>query len=166
MQRLLEAGHGHGEAVEDVLAVEAGLVLLQDRLEVGGPVPDLVIRVHLAPGEQHQHVGQQIVAQRAEPGESGHGRGAHGGVLEQHAVVDEADVARGVGGAGPLLAQQREDLHGKAGMLAVLDELAKMRQAVLLGLGVLLDDRDDGVGNASLVVKTSLVPQHAGQEVQ
>jgi len=40
---------------------------------------------------------------------------------------------------------------GKTGMLAVLNELAEVSQAALLGLWVLLDDGDDRVGNRSLV---------------
>ena len=39
----------HLYPVEDILGVEAGLVLLEDGLEVGGPVTHLVIVVHLAP---------------------------------------------------------------------------------------------------------------------
>ena len=48
-----------------------------------------------------------------------------------------------------------EDADGEAGVLAVLDELAQVREAVLLGLGVLLDDGDDGVSNGRLVLKTT-----------
>ncbi len=50
---------------------------------------------------------------------------------------------------------------GEAGMLAILDELAEVGQAILLGLGILLNDGDDGIGNAGLIFETALVSQHA-----
>ena len=56
--------------------------------------------------------------------------------------------------------KQVEDLDSEAGVLAVLDELAEVGEAVLLGLGVLLNHGDDGVGNACLVLQASLVPTH------
>ena len=56
--------------------------------------------------------------------------------------------------------KQVEDLDSEAGVLAVLDELAEVGEAVLLGLGVLLNHGDDGVGNAGLVLQASLVPTH------
>ena len=45
-----------------------------------------------------------------------------------------------------------QDPDSEAGVLAVLDELAKVGEAALLGLGVLLNDRDDRVGDRSLVL--------------
>ena len=166
VQRLLQAGHRHSQVVQDVLAVQAGLVLLQDRLEVSRPVPHLVIGVHLTPGEQHQHVGQQVIAQRPELGHGGDSSGPDSSVLQEDSVVDETDVASGVGGPGTFLAQQVQDLHRQDGVLAVLYELAQVGQSVLLRLGVLLDHGDDGVGNAGLVVQAALVSQHARQEVE
>ena len=56
--------------------------------------------------------------------------------------------------------KQVEDLDSEAGVLAVLDELAEVGEAVLLGLGVLLNHGDDGVGNAGLVLQATLVPTH------
>ena len=52
-----------------------------------------------------------------------------------------------------LLSQEVEDLDGEAGVLAILDKLAEVREPVLLGLRVLLDHGDDGVRNAGLVKK-------------
>ena len=59
----------------------------------------------------------------------------------------------------PLGAQEVEDPDGERGVLAVLDELAEVTEAVLLGLGVLLDDGDDRVGDRGLVLQASLVPE-------
>jgi hypothetical protein len=42
-------------------------------------------------------------------------------------------------------------------VLAVLDKLAEVGEAVLLGLGVLLDHGNDGVRNARLVFQAALV---------
>ena len=50
-------------------------------------------------------------------------------VLQDDAVVDEADVLGGGGGAGPLSAQQVENLGGQDSVLAVLDELTQVSQA-------------------------------------
>jgi hypothetical protein len=55
--------------------------------------------------------------------------------------------------------QEVKNLDGKAGVLAVLDELAEVGEAVLFGLGVLLDDGDDGVSDARLIVQAPLVPK-------
>ena len=79
-----------------------------------------------------------------------------GGVLQDDAVVDEADVFAGLGGFGALLAEQVEDARRQDGVLAVLDELAQVRQPDLLRLGVVLQDADDCVHNAFLVVKATL----------
>ena len=49
-----------------------------------------------------------------------------------------------------------EDPRGQDGVLAVLNELAQVGQARLLGLGVFLDDADQRVHNRTLVVKSSL----------
>jgi len=38
-----------------------------------------------------------------------------------------------------------EDAHRQRSVLAVLDKLTQVREASLLGLGILLDDGDDGV---------------------
>ncbi len=51
-----------------------------------------------------------------------------------------------------------KNLDGEAGVLAVLDELAEVWEAVLLGLRVLLDDGNDGVRDARLVVQPPLIP--------
>ena len=42
-------------------------------------------------------------------------------------------------------------------MLAVLNELTQMSQARLLGLGILLNDRNDRVNNRPLVIETTLM---------
>lgn len=47
-------------------------------------------------------------------------------VLQDHTVVDKANVLRGVVGLGPLLAQQVQDAGGQHSELAVLDELAQV----------------------------------------
>ena len=39
--------------VQDVVGVEIGLVLVQDGLEVGGAVADLIVTVQLAAGQQN-----------------------------------------------------------------------------------------------------------------
>ena len=58
-----------------------------------------------------------------------------------------------------------EHPDGERGVLAVLDELAEVREPVLLGLGVLLDERDDRLGDGGLVLEAALVAEHAGEEV-
>ena len=52
-----------------------------------------------------------------------------------------------------------EDPDGEGGVLAVLDELAEVAEAVLLRLRVLLDDRDDRVRDRRLVLQPALVPE-------
>ncbi len=54
--------------------------------------------------------------------------------------------------------EEVENLDGEAGVLAVLDELAEVWEAVLLGLRILLNDGNDGVRDARLVVQPALVP--------
>jgi hypothetical protein len=116
-------------AFDDVVVVEGGVIAAEDGAVVGGAVAHLVVRVHLAACQQHADVGQQIGAEGAELRQRRHCGRAHGRVLENHSVVDEADVARGLLGAWTLLAQQVQDAHRQAGVLAVLNELAKVRQA-------------------------------------
>ena len=92
-------------------------------------------------------------------------RTPHSRVLEQYAVVDEADVSGRVCCEWSFLSEQVEDAHGQAGVLAVLYEIAQVRQIVDLRLGVVLDDGDDGVGDGGLVVESSLVAKHPRVEV-
>ena len=47
-------------------------------------------------------------------------------MLQDHAVIDEADILGGVVGLGSLLAQEMQDAGGQDGELAVLDELAQV----------------------------------------
>lgn len=77
-------------------------------------------------------------------------------MLQDNPVVDEADVFRGVVGFGPFLPQEVQDPCGQHCELAVLDELAEVRQASFLALRVLLDDADDAVHDGSLVLKATL----------
>ena len=88
------------QSVEDELGVEVLLLLLEDDLEVGCAVADLVVAVHLAAAEQDEDVGQQVVAEGAEARQGRDGGRPHRGVLQDDAVVDVADVARGVRGLG------------------------------------------------------------------
>ena len=81
---------------------------------------------------------------------------ADGGALEDHTVVDEADVVGGLRSARPLAAQQVEDARRQHRVLAVLDELAQVRQPHLLRLAVLLQDADDRVDDCLLVVEAAL----------
>jgi hypothetical protein len=53
-----------------------------------------------------------------------------------------------------------EDLDCETSVLAVLDELAEVGEAVLLGLGVLFNDGYNGVRNTGLVVQAALVPKN------
>ena len=86
------------QSVEDELGVEVLLLLLEDDLEVGCAVADLVVAVHLAAAEQDEDVGQQVVAEGTEAREGGDGGSPNGGVLQDDAVVYVADVARRVRG--------------------------------------------------------------------
>ena len=52
----------------------------------------LVIGVHLAAAEEDEDVGQEVVAERPKPGQRRDGRRPHRRALQQHTVVDEADV--------------------------------------------------------------------------
>ena len=57
------------------------------------------------------------------------------------------------------VSEQMKDAHGQARLLAVLYELAQVRQTVVL------DDGDDGVGDGGLVVESSLVTDHPREKV-
>ena len=46
-------------------------------------------------------------------------------------------------------------------MLEVLDELAQVSQLVVLAIGVVLGEGDDGVRDGDLVVKTAFIAQHS-----
>lgn len=74
-------------------------------------------------------------------------------------------LLRGLLRLRPLLAQKMQDTDGKAGVLAVFDELAQVGQPGLLGFGVVGDDRYDGVRDRSLVLEAALVSQQGRQEV-
>jgi hypothetical protein len=63
--------------------------------------PHLVIVIIQRALQQHDHARPQVLHCSAEPRERAHGRSAHGGVLQDHAVEDEAYVAgAGAGGGG------------------------------------------------------------------
>lgn len=47
-------------------------------------------------------------------------------VLQDHSVIDEADVLGGVVGLGPLLAQEMQDASGQHSELAVFNEFAQV----------------------------------------
>ena len=51
------------------------------------------------------------------------------------------------------------------GVLTVLDKLTEMRQARLLGLGVLFNDADQGVHDSTLVVKATLGGEGANRQI-
>ena len=136
----------------------------QDRVEVSGAVAHLVVRVHLAALQQDEDVGQQVGAGGAKVGQRRDGGGAHGRILQDDAVVDEANVFGGLLGARTLLAEQVQNAHGQARVLAVFDELAQVRQTGLFGVGIVLDDGDDRVGDRGLVLEAALVAQHRRQE--
>lgn len=77
-------------------------------------------------------------------------------MLQDHSVVDEADVLGGIIGLGALLAQEMQDASGQHSKLAVLDEFTQVGQPRLLALCVLLDDADDAVHDGPLVLKATL----------
>ena len=56
-------------------------------------------------------------------------------VLENHTVKYEADVLARHGRRGTVRANEVQDLHNELAELAVLDELAEVKQAGLLGIG-------------------------------
>lgn len=80
-------------------------------------------------------------------------------MFQDHTVVDKTNVLGGVVGLGPLLAQQVQDPGGQHSELAVLNELAQVRQSCLLALGVLLNDADDAVHDGTLVLEATLQRQ-------
>mmetsp|Transcript_8511 Transcript_8511/g.18533 ORF Transcript_8511/g.18533 Transcript_8511/m.18533 type:complete len:262 (+) Transcript_8511:1173-1958(+) len=90
--------------------------------------------------------------------------GTHRGVLENDAVVDEANVLGGTRRLGSLCTEKMKDLSGEQGELAVLYELAEMDETSVLGLGNRLDERDDALHNALLEVEAALFPQCVGEE--
>lgn len=55
-----------------------------------------------------------------------------------------------------------QDAGGQHGELAVLNELAQVRQPGLLALRVLLNDADDAVHDGPLVLKAALQPGWGG----
>jgi hypothetical protein len=165
LQRGLERGRGHAP-----LGVGRG----RRRAPVGrelreierGAVAHLVVLVVQRAAEEHQHAGAQVGAALAVARERRHGGRAHGGVLQDDAVVDEPDVAGGVLGLGALAPQEVQDLHRQEGELAVLDELGELRQAGLLGLGHVADQRQHRVHDGALVLEPPVLAQHARQEGQ
>jgi hypothetical protein len=116
-------------ALNNVVVVEGGVITVEDGAVVGGAVAHLVVSVHLATLEKHPDVWQQVGAEGAELGQSGHGCCTHWCVFQDNAVVDEADVARGLLCARTFFAQQVQDAHCQTCVLAVLDELAQVRQS-------------------------------------
>ncbi len=80
----------------------------------------LIVVVVQRAAQQHLDALPEVLDQGAKLGEGGDGGRAHRGVLQDDAVVDEADVARGVLGLGALVAQHVQDLRAQVGELAVL----------------------------------------------
>ena len=70
--------------------------------------------------EEGEHAGPQIGTVGPEGCQGGDGSSPHGGILQDDAVVDVADVLGGVGCVGALRAQQVQDLAGQVAELAVL----------------------------------------------
>mmetsp|Transcript_80036 Transcript_80036/g.259274 ORF Transcript_80036/g.259274 Transcript_80036/m.259274 type:complete len:206 (+) Transcript_80036:1323-1940(+) len=93
-----------------------------------------------------------------------HRGGSDQRVLQDHAVVDEADELRRLGGAGHLLGQEAQDLGAEPRVLAVLDELAEVQQAGLLRRRHAGDDEDDGVDEVPLELRAAVLAQVRGEE--
>src|SRR3569833_912263 len=59
-----------------------------------------------------------------------------------------------------------QDADGQLGELAILDELAEVRQSVLLGVGNELDQVEHALDDGSLELVPSLIPEDAAEEGQ
>ena len=80
----------------------------------------LVVVVKKRPLEEHHHALLQGGDAGGEASQGGHRRGAHGGVLQDDAVVNVADVLGGLLGLWALRAQHVQDLGAQVRELAVL----------------------------------------------
>mmetsp|Transcript_53208 Transcript_53208/g.154918 ORF Transcript_53208/g.154918 Transcript_53208/m.154918 type:complete len:239 (+) Transcript_53208:1324-2040(+) len=167
VQRVHGEGHlrrHHGlEAHLGVLPVLLEALLQDPRVEADA-VPHLVVVVVLPKLQQQEHVPAQGGALHGDLREGVHGRGADEGVLEDHAVVDEADVLGRLGGARDLLAQEAQDPRAEVRVLAVLDELAEVQQAALPRRRHLRDDEDDRVHEVLLELGVAVLAEVRGQE--
>mmetsp|Transcript_59614 Transcript_59614/g.136745 ORF Transcript_59614/g.136745 Transcript_59614/m.136745 type:complete len:270 (+) Transcript_59614:1459-2268(+) len=160
----------HRERLKDQLLgrhaadADAALEAFEHRDEEDGAIADLIVVVVDAPLQQHDDGGAERIDHDAKLRERAHRRGAHRRVLEDDAVVDEADVLGRLGRGGALDAEQVQDLRREQRELAILDELAQVREPSLLGLADAPYDREQRVHDGLLVRKTALLAQHVREE--
>mmetsp|Transcript_24599 Transcript_24599/g.44566 ORF Transcript_24599/g.44566 Transcript_24599/m.44566 type:complete len:481 (-) Transcript_24599:748-2190(-) len=119
--------------------------LLQHCAVQADPVADLIVVVIGAKLQQEQHVPSQASTLHGNLRQGIHGCSSNKGVLQNHSIVDEADVFGWLARAGHLLSQEAQDAGAQVGILAVLDELAEMQQANLSGRGHLRDDKNQRI---------------------
>jgi hypothetical protein len=81
------------EAVQDELRVQVLVLLLQNGLEVRSTVTHLIVVIHHAARQKDQNVGQQVIAESAEAGQSGHRSRSYSGVLKYDSVINVPDVS-------------------------------------------------------------------------
>ena len=112
----------------------------------------------------HTALDLRILLANTKLGQSGHSSGAHNRVLEHNTVVDVADVLRGLRGSGTFHTKQVEHTNGELSKLAVLNELTKMGERLLLGFRHELDQIENALDDTALEVVAALVTQNAGEE--
>eukprot|EP00962_Isochrysis_galbana_P003653 scaffold1041_cov124-Isochrysis_galbana.AAC.14 len=167
--RRLEGGERDGQRLEQRLCRLAsergvGVEAAQQSHEEDGAVAHLVVVVVQAALQQDCDGRAEVGNGDAKLGQRGDGRGAYGGVLQHDAVVDEPDIFGRLLRARALDAEKEEDLRRQQRKLTVLDELAQVRQAGLLGLGHARDDDEQGVHDGLLVLEAALLAQHVCEE--
>eukprot|EP00958_Prasinococcus_capsulatus_P009770 scaffold950_cov340-Prasinococcus_capsulatus_cf.AAC.3 len=150
LEGVLQVGQWIADMAENGLAVRDMVVLfgLVQYVEVErGAVAHLVVVVVQAASQEHDDARAQIRHLLPELSQRAHRTCAHGGVLQNDAVVDVSDVLARVDCGGPLLTQQ-------------------VRQARLLGVWDLADEDEDGFHYSLLVLKAALLAQDVGQKAE
>lgn len=150
------------QRVRTILDKVAGhlVVLLAHELQVqSSAVAHLVVHIVQASREEHLDASLDIgvLLAHTKLGQGSNGGGSNNCVLENHTIVDVADVLSRLSSFGTLQPDKMEDAYGQLGELAVLDELAEVGECLLLGVGDELDQVKHALHDCALELVTAFV---------
>lgn len=130
------------------------------------PIPHLIIRIIQTPPQQDTHtpLNLRIRLSNSKLAERRNRRSPHNRILQHDAVVDVADILGRLDGFGSFHAQQVQNADRELRKLAILDELAQMRERFLPRFRDELDQVEHGFHDGPLELVATFVAQDAGEE--
>jgi hypothetical protein len=143
------------------------VILLAHQLEVqGSTIAHLIINIIQTSCEKDLdaalHIG--ILLSYTKLRKRCDGGGTNNCVLEDHTVVDVANILGGLDSLGTLETNQVQNANSKLSELAILDKFAQMGKRLLLRVGDELDQIEHALNHGALKVVTTFVTQDSAKE--